>query len=347
MNIFIDPAYKAYYQDELFNAQNRILNRDDTLSPFIRMRKSLEERNVTVKTADYLINNSDDSIRGDYYSFGVLDNFEALFKRKNIKLKSFIVLEPPVVSPELYSILPRLTKKFESVYLHNTIGDGYSLKGVETSKLKKLYWPQPYNNVIESYWSRLERKRRIVVINGNHKPKSYTEELYSNRIEVISQLKNLNFVDLYGRHWEKWWSRSSMWLPYWKNRKALMSVYKGSCTSKLDVLSQYDFCLCFENMYMNSYITEKIFDCFYAGTVPIYMGAKNIDELITPAAFIDFKKFSNIKELTNYLACITPQELHDFRMAAYYFIQSDEGMKYYDSVRNIIDPLSVQEVALC
>ncbi|MCL1721757.1 glycosyltransferase family 10, partial [Vibrio parahaemolyticus] len=50
--------------------------------------------------------------------------------------------------------------------------------------------------------------------------------------------------------------------------------YKGSVESKTHTLKNYKFCICFENAQMiEGYITEKIFDCFFSATVPIYWGA--------------------------------------------------------------------------
>ncbi|TAL60636.1 MAG: hypothetical protein EPN84_09185 [Legionella sp.] len=343
MIIFIDPSYKDYYKNQLFNANNEVLNRDNTLAPYIRMENSLKTKNITIKTADYLIENPEDYPSGDYYSLGLLDNLDKVSNIKNIKLKSFILFEPPVVAPKLYAQLPKLTDLFETVYVHNTRGDGYSLNGVNVSKLRKLYWPQPYNTVLENYWGRTERQNRIVVINGNHKPKSYNCELYSKRIEVISHLKKSKLIDLYGHGWLKWWSRSSMWLPYFKHRSSLLSVYKGTCVSKLDTLSQYNFCLCFENMYMESYITEKIFDCFYAGTIPIYMGAKNIDELIPTKSYIDYRCFKSLEELKNYIVKLSPQELSEYKESGREFIESEEGLKYYDSISQIIQSNSLSD----
>ena len=336
MNIFIDPAYTVYYQNELFNAENKQLNRDDTLAPFIRMHSQASKKDLIVQTADFLYANEDVNIAGDYYSFGLFHNLDSLLKKKNVCLKAFVVFEPPVVAPSLYKYLPILTEHFEAVYVHNTVGDGYSLQGVNEHKLKKLYWPQPYNNVIENYWNRENRLNRIVVINGNHKPASYKGELYSKRIEVMAQLNKENWVDLYGRDWDKWWSRVSLWLPYWKNRSELMSIYKGACSSKLEILSQYNFSLCFENMAMEGYITEKIFDGFYAGTVPIYLGAKDIQQWIPENTYIDFRNFKTISDLIQYLNGLSSKNLQDYKENARIFLQSDEGLKYYNGVENSI-----------
>ena len=39
--------------------------------------------------------------------------------------------------------------------------------------------------------------------------------------------------------------------------------------SKKEIYNQYKFSLCFENSISRSYITEKIFDCFFEKIIPI------------------------------------------------------------------------------
>jgi len=337
MNVFIDPAYKAYYENRLFDASNTVLNRDDTLMPFIRMRDALRAQNKTVTTADYLHSSQDLNLCGEYYSFGLLDNIDSLLRKKNIVLKAFVVFEPPVVAPELYMALPKLTRLFERVYVHNVIGDGYSLHNVEAHKLHKLYWPQPNDDVINRFWTRAPRLSRVVIINGNHKPRSRASELYSKRIDVMVELAKMGMVDLYGRGWKKWYSRASLWLPYWQNKRQILSIYKGPCDSKLDVLSQYDFCLCFENMQMHGYITEKLFDCLYAGTIPIYLGAQDISHFIPKEAYIDFRQYSSITELCNSLLTMTECDIQGYRQAGRLFLQSSAGMRFYNAIETIFD----------
>ena len=45
------------------------------------------------------------------------------------------------------------------------------------------------------------------------------------------------------------------------------------------------FVLAFENSVCNDYVTEKIYDVFAAGVVPIYLGAPNIDEIHSVTRF--------------------------------------------------------------
>lgn len=335
-SVYVDPSSKAYYEDRLFDHANPILNRDDTLAPFIRLRAVLEQQGVALHTADHLLHPVNREQVSDYYSLGVLENYKCLSARDDVRLRAFVIFEPPVVDPRLYQAMPELTAAFDRVYVHNIEGDGYLLKDVDQSRLRKLYWPQPHKDVLTDFWNCEERLSRIVMINGNHKPASYDNELYSKRIEALTALSTFGTVDLYGRGWERWWTRSSMWLPYWRHRRTLMSIYKGSCKSKYEVLSQYSFALCFENMAMKGYITEKIFDCLYAGTIPLYLGAKDIAELIPEDAYIDCRKFASWGEINDKVIGMSGEEIRSMRAAGRAFVQSEQGLKYYDSLIAII-----------
>lgn len=55
----------------------------------------------------------------------------------------------------------------------------------------------------------------------------------------------------------------------------------------LNVFNKYKFVLCFENSYADGYITEKIFNCFFAKTIPIYKGSEKISKYINKFSYID------------------------------------------------------------
>jgi len=65
----------------------------------------------------------------------------------------------------------------------------------------------------------------------------------------------------------------------------------------IDVFSKYKFIICFENSYADGYVTEKIFNCFFAHTIPIYMGAPDISNHINPNSFIDRRKADWLEEV--------------------------------------------------
>ena len=55
----------------------------------------------------------------------------------------------------------------------------------------------------------------------------------------------------------------------------------------LEIFNQYRFIICFENSYAPGYITEKIFNCLLADTIPIYSGSPIIHDFINPDCFIN------------------------------------------------------------
>jgi hypothetical protein len=67
----------------------------------------------------------------------------------------------------------------------------------------------------------------------------------------------------------------------------------------LKVFNQYRFIVCFENSYNSGYITEKIFNCLLADTIPIYSGSPIIHEYINPDCFINISENDDINEFVD------------------------------------------------
>lgn len=333
-NILLEPSSYHYQEDRLFDIDNKHLNRDGTLLPFFRASQEAKKAGHQIHTADMFKSYGEEKF--EYYSLGILDGEKKLTDVPGVSYVGFLIMEPPVVAPKLYAALPQLTAMYDSVYVHNTEGIGYSTEGVDMSKLKKFFWPMPYDDVQEPFWSNNNRKKSIVVINGNHNPGFRAGEQYSTRIEAMAELAVTGAIDLFGFGWKKWWSPKSLWLPYWRHRKQLMSIYKGSCPSKLETLSQYQFCLCFENMAMNGYITEKIIDCFYAGTIPLYLGAPDIDKYIPPECYIDCRKFSSWTAMLEEISSMTVSEIEAKREAGKNYLRSPAGQRFFNSFDSIL-----------
>jgi len=104
--------------------------------------------------------------------------------------------------------------------------------------------------------------------------------------------------------------------------EAARRVYRGRANTKAEVLGQYTFALCFENMILTGWITEKIFDCFFAGTIPIYWGAPNITDHIPGECFIDMRRFSGYSELRDYLKSLDGGAIRSYRQHARDFLSS-------------------------
>jgi len=78
---------------------------------------------------------------------------------------------------------------------------------------------------------------------------------------------------------------------------------------KKEILARHKFYLAFENANIKDYVTEKFWDSFRAETVPIYMGAPNINDFI-PArhSIIRTTDFKGPKELAAYLTLLNDSD---------------------------------------
>lgn len=331
--VLVDPSYAVFEGNKLFDTNDLVVNRDGQNVPFVRLKQELENRGVKILTADCWKEVSEDSLV-EYWSFGLTDKLDRFRADENVRNVGFLIMEPPLVAPQLYAALPQLTRQFERVYVHNTGGEGYSLEGVDVSRLRKLYWPQPFDHVDE-VWHRTDRMNKFVVIAGRHTARRRKPEYYSKRIEAMAELAKLDAVDLYGRGWMQLWSSQTVSWPYLRNYIALRTIYRGPCRSKMDVLGSYKFSLCLENMPMQGYVTEKIFDCFYAGTVPLYLGAPDIANLVPPDSYVDIRNFESWKDLWRYANQMSDKQLQRMRNCGREFVTGAAGAMYVHSLENM------------
>jgi len=350
--VFIDPSYPVFYDNEMFNPTSR-WNRDRQFAPFIFLREKLGKKGIAVNTADYLLDHRMSGRLNIYVSLGIMENYRQLTEQENVLLQSFYIMEPPVVAPHLYREIGGLTKCFDRVYAHNSEGMGYEKHFNHQSNLRKLFWPQVENGITEHLWYNEDRGFLTMIsanktplpclqvrrgqnpvglrISLNKNPGPKDSELYSERIRALVALHSLGNVDLYGHGWDMSLYQILRNLPYtqtfaylyWKNRKALRAIHKGPVKSKYETLSQYRFALCFENMAMSGYITEKIFDCFFVGTIPIYLGAPDVEKYIPKDCFIDMRDFDSYNELHACLLGLSDEDISSFREAAREYLSSE------------------------
>jgi len=179
---------------------------------------------------------------------------------------------------------------------------------------------QPVINVAEVPNIPYTQRKFIAAIYSN-KSSQATGALYEERLEAIRFFGSKpEGMDLYGVGW------GDSPLAY------IHSVYKGPCDSKHEVLKHYKFSIAFENVKgIPGLITEKIFDCFAAGTVPIYLGAPNIRDYIPESTFIDFAKFGNYQALYEYLSNMPEETYRRYLNAAHEFLKSSAYFPFTSS----------------
>lgn len=146
-------------------------------------------------------------------------------------------------------------------------------------------------------------------------------EIYVDRIEAIRYFSRYSDFNLYGMGWD----RPIRGFSY-DYHKAAIKVYKGSIPAdvrrKREVMNGFKFAICFENCAFPGYVTEKIFDCFLAGCIPVYFGAPDISDFVPLPTFIDYRQFGNYADLDRFLRGMTEVQARSYLDAAREFLAS-------------------------
>ena len=93
------------------------------------------------------------------------------------------------------------------------------------------------------------------------------------------------------------------------------------------------------------YITEKIFDSFFAGYVPIYWGAKNITEHVPSNCFNDKREFDSFESVYNFLKNISEKTYMDYLSNIESFLNSSNSNQFkHDTFTNTIADAITQDL---
>lgn len=341
--LFIDPFSDHFEQDRLFDASTGALGGDNVLGAWVYLREWLGRRGVAVHTADLLVNGEvAPAKRNIYVSLGIRHRYARIARRSDVVLSAFFAFECPIVEPLLYLDLLEASRSFKRVF---SFSDGESLRPFLRAPMdfEHFHLPQPFDCVHENAWSRRDRNF-MVMVNANKLPRLYVNELYTERLRAIEFFNRHGEIDLYGVGWngpparvgstripspfrhlafqtrERW---GRMRPPSDPLRVATRHAYRGLARSKADILSGYTFAVCFENMALSGWVTEKIFDCLLVGTVPIYLGAPDIERWVSASCFIDMRRFRSYEHLREHLHSLTRADIDEYRIAGREYLASE------------------------
>ncbi|MEG1506405.1 MAG: glycosyltransferase family 10 [Bacilli bacterium] len=323
---------------EIYNKNNNLFNAniypigENLEAPWVNIKEIFMQNKIELMTIDQLsLDEFDAIIFLDYPN----KKYEYLLKllEKMGKKKYLIVLESPVVCRE--NLSADILKKFDKIF---TWSDNFFGNNVYNLKL---------TNKIPKKILQNNKKKLCTMISGNKKVK-YSGELYSERLRALEWFEKTcpEDFDLYGVGWDY----KILKFPFdrFKFIKLFFptnyKTYKGKIEKKIDILSQYKFSICYENVKgYDGYITEKIFDCFFAGTIPIYLGADNISNYIPEETFIRKDKFPTYEDLYNYLKNMTSIEYNNYITAIKKFVENEKcrefnsekiGIQIYNQIKN-------------
>jgi len=344
--VYLDPPTHHQFNNRLFDRESNLYAGDDILAPYAAIRSRLTSRGIAVQTAD-LLPATPDGRRNVLISFGVPDRtathsvrkYAAIARRPDVTLSAFFAMECPIVEPTLFESLPILQKHFKRIM---SWSDSEALLQFTRSRVEVGHycWPQSFDAVHEQIWSHRDRKF-LLMMNANKLPRLYVDELYTARLRAVEFFQRYGEIDLYGRNWDRaprrvgktrtpaTLRRIGDWMSTVRQRirpdplyVAAASAWRGTARSKSKTVSQYRFALCFENSVLKGWMTEKLFDCFFAGTVPVYWGAPDVLDWVPAECFIDMRKFKDFAELRAFLHALKPADEQGYREAARHYLAS-------------------------
>lgn len=165
-------------------------------------------------------------------------------------------------------------------------------------------------------------------------------DLYLERIKTIRWYERNapEHFELYGMGWQKPAPAHDL---AGKLRRSIASLrvklhgyrpfpsYRGEVRDKAEVMQRSKFAWCYENTIgPDNYITEKIFDSFLSGCVPVYWGAENVLEHIPADCFIDRRNFPDTAAVHQYLQAVTPERYERYQADIAGYLGSERAQPF-------------------
>jgi hypothetical protein len=337
--LLVEPPSRHFDGDRLFDRRDPALGRDGAREPFALLRESLAARGVPCHTADRI-----DEVAARRYLYVALalrPRARRLLRRADVVASAIFTLECPIVDPWTYRGLPEAGRRFRRLYSYAGAEALLPFTGAPV-EVRPFRIPQALDAARDELWARRDRGF-LVMINANKRPRLRRGELYEERLRALAAFERHGEIDLYGMGWDGAAYRvGRRFRPPWVVGRALHAAasvssrrwpgpllaaarraWRGPCAVKAEVLSRYAFALAFENMRLEGWITEKLFDCLAVGTVPVYLGAPDIARHLPADCFVDARAFGSYEELRRFLRAMPERERERAREAGRAFLASE------------------------
>ena len=273
---------------------------DNLLTPLVRLKEEAAKSGIEIGTVDVIPMQRADAVV--FFDFPGRNKKVFLDAVKTGKPLYLIAIESPLVNPEGFD--PANHGRFRKVF---TWSDELITR--DPARYVKINYS--YDLPFDLRTDAAVGRKLCTLIAGN-KSISHPKELYSKRVETIRwfERNHPDEFDLYGTGWDEYSFSGPLPLRLLNRVKPLRRLlasdypsYRGTVERKREVLERYKFAICYENASdIPGYVTEKIFDCFFAGCVPVYLGADNVAEYIPSGCYIDRRSYATEEQLYGYIA---------------------------------------------
>jgi hypothetical protein len=254
---------------------------------------------------------------------------------------ALISFDSPVIAWWLYYHLEQVSDRFPHAFLFEGARD----RVARTTRFHPLYVPQPCPppRPTGQAWSKrrllamiddskaiprwrdparwFDRPREVSLVRewAGLKYRPILRDRYRARLQAIEAFSRLGDFDLFGEGWDK---RHPAIEP--ALHAAAQQTYRGTVRDATSLLAGYRFALVFENTRFPGYVSERIFESFFARCIPIYSGAPDVAQYVPPAAFIDARQFTSYADLVRFLRDTTEADARRYLDAAHTFLASSD-----------------------
>lgn len=335
-----------FLKNRIFDMDDEVSNRDDCLYGMYLMKKTFSEHGINISTQDI---NPPQKSRFTLF-------IEAPIKAPDLRNNNYVILfEPAVRRPFNWKLSHR--KNYKKIFTWNDDVIDYARMRDKNddNKYIKINFP---NRIPKKIVFPPMRKKLLTMIVGN-KASPHPHQLYSERLKMINwfEKNHPDVFDFYGINWNEYKFHGKF--AHLNRFKFLTNIltsispprhssYKGKINKKKDTLMKYNYAICFENSKnTNGYITEKIFDCFFSGCIPIYWGAPNINDYVPDKTYINMNDFQDYQTLFNYLINISESEYDSYIKEIKKYLKSDKIKQFSDvSFSDIITNTIISDLNL-
>jgi hypothetical protein len=123
--------------------------------------------------------------------------------------------------------------------------------------------------------------------------------------------------------------RLNEWRSRWRTGPPAFPSYRGKIGAKAEVLDRARFSICYENSRGSpGYLTEKIFDCFTSGCVPVYIGTTHAQPPIPAECYIDGDAFATPHDMLAFLEAIDAPRFAQYQAAMRAFLASPQARRF-------------------
>lgn len=162
---------------------------------------------------------------------------------------------------------------------------------------------------------------------GKHMPQDF--DFYSRGIapSLYRSFQGLGLLQRILPHFASDWIAN---LVARRRRLVIEALNQGPVppNDKLKVLQRYRFVVSYENTRLPGYISEKLFDCLFAGCVPVYLGEPNIERFVPKECFVNRNNFATDAELGKFLKIMPYSTYARYLEAMKDFLQGIERQKF-------------------